>query len=129
MNKTLIRLVVLLLVGAALIAGVLYFKGHQKDAAADRLLDEVLADLSAVEADDAGHAYIEGLARRFHDESARQAFNSGGDLTGGTFDVNQYQRLLVDRMAAQARSDGSTHIAEKLETYKQNATLELIDPG
>jgi hypothetical protein len=128
LNKTLIRLVLLVIVGAAAIAGVLVFKGQQKQSAGTRLLDEALADMGSIEVDDAGRAYLEGLARRFHDEAAKQAFESDGQLTGGTYDVNRYQRVLVDRMAAHARSDGSTHIAEKLEEFKQNAKLELGAP-
>ena len=53
----------------------------------------------------------------------------GGALTGGTNDVNRYQLLLVNRIAAHARSDGSTHISLKLEAFKARAPLELNDPA
>lgn len=128
MNKVVIRVVLLLLVGAGAVAGAYFYKVGQTEAVGARLLDEALADLAAVEVDGPGRAYIEGLARRYHAEAAARAFNSGGELTGGTYDANVYQRVLIDSIIAHARRDGATAVADALEAFKSNARLELLDP-
>ena len=128
MNKPLLRIVVMLVVGAAAAGGIYAYKLRQKEAAAARLLDEALGDLAAVEVDAAGHAYIDGLARRYHEEAAAGAFDARR-VTGGRFDVNRYQLLLVDAIAAHARRDSAENIADKLEAFKLTARLELVEPA
>lgn len=128
MKSVAVRLVCLVLLGAGMVAGVLVYKQNEKAGKGEELLAEFIGELAAVEADAAGHGYIEGLARRFHEESYRRAFNSGGELTGGTIDVNRYQRESLDAMIAQAKKDGSTHIAEALGSFGEGAVLELGDP-
>src|SRR5690606_19429576 len=118
MNKVVIRVVVLLLVGAGALVGAYFYKVGQTEAAGAKLLDEALAGLAAVEVDGEGRAYIEGLARRYHAEAAAKAFDSGGELTGGTYDVNRYQLVLIDSIIAHARRDGADAVADALEAFK-----------
>jgi hypothetical protein len=128
MRKTLIRVLVVLVAGAAAAGAAVAYKQSKKSQHERAMLAELLTDLGVVEADDAGRAYMEGLARAAHDGAVERSFTSGG-LTGGTYDVNAYQRTAVDWMIAQARTDGSGHIAEALEVFKtRSARLELVEP-
>jgi hypothetical protein len=124
----LVRLMVLLVVGAGLAAGAYYFKASQKKEMGQALLQEFLTQLEGAALDVPSRAYVESLARRFHKDSYERAFVTRDGSTGGTVNVNAYQRALIDRIIAQAGSDGSTHVAAALEKFKaESAHGEGLD--
>jgi hypothetical protein len=128
-NKPLIRLAVLLTVSLVGVFAAVAFKSAQRAQRAQALLDEFILDLKDLQTDEAGLAYAEGLARAAHETAVAKAFRPSG-LTGGTFDVNVYQRTAVDWMIARARADGSTHVAEALEEFRDaGSRLDLSVPA
>lgn len=129
MKKMLIRLIVLLIVGAAGVGAAIAYKQAAKTAREKALLEELFLDLTSLDLDERGRAYVNGLAEAAHEGAIAKAFIPGGFMSG-TYDVNVYQRAAVDSMLARARADGSTHIAEALEAFKlTESRLDLLAPA
>lgn len=124
MNRTLIRVAAILVFGAAAAAGVFAYRTVERSRHEAAYLAELLADLSRIDAGGADRAEIERLAREAHAEAIGRAFTPSG-LTGGVYDVNLYQRTAVDLMIARARESGRRDLADKLESFKHEATLDL----
>jgi hypothetical protein len=114
------RVAALLVLGAVAIGGVLIYKQNERAKLGRDLLAEFVQDVSAVEMDAKSHEYVETLAKRFHTEVYEAAFASHEGLTGGRVNVNAYQKGMADRIAAQARADGSEHVAKAMEAFKKN---------
>jgi hypothetical protein len=128
MNKTAIRTLVILAIGAALAVGAVAYKSRQKSDLGTRLLAEVRADLGAIEVDTRSRAYIDALAARYHDDAYTASFGPDAPQIGGTTDVNAYQRALLTAMIGHAKGDGSQDIALALEKFMAAATkLDLTD--
>lgn len=129
MKKLLIRAAILLIVCAGGIAGAVAYKRAEKASKEEALLQELFVDLTTLDLDEPGRAYVNGLAEAAHADAIAAAFIPGG-LMGGTYDVNVYQRTSVDRMIARARADGSTHVAEELEKFRNSGSrLDLFVPA
>jgi uncharacterized membrane protein YebE (DUF533 family) len=129
-NKAVVRVAGILVIGGLLVAGAVLYQASRKDALGEALLREFKDSLAAVEMDPPMREYAEGLAHQFHREAYRASFGNDAPTLGGTTDVNKYQRSLLDSMIAQARSDGQMDLADALEEFKKTSSaLDLSGGG
>jgi hypothetical protein len=126
MRKVALRLLVLVIVGAALAVGILAYKANQRAALGRQFLQEFKADLSRAPLDAQGRSYVEGLADLYHQQAFEESFGPDAPTIGGTASANLYQRQLVQLILGQASKDGSTAVVKAMEEYrKTESTLDL----
>lgn len=117
--KILIRVVVLLIAGGAIVAGAVLYKAGQKSDLGDQM--RVEAEAAVLEAvDPAAREYVSGLVAWAHPEAYDAAFTPEG-LTGGTADQRTYQARLLDLIIQRAQQDGQDSIAAALADWRAAA--------
>lgn len=126
MNKTAVRVVILLLVGGALALGVLYLQSQRREELGRSLLREFKDDLARMKLDQPTMDYLDGLADQFHSGAYEHSFGPDAPALGGTTDVTAYQKSLLAAMIAQAAHDGRKDLVSALEDFRTTgSTLDL----
>lgn len=120
-TKILIRVVVLLAVGAAVVVAAVAYKASQKE----DLGQEIRADVEALvlpAVDPSSHDYVKGLIDWAHPQAYEAAFTREG-LTGGTADARTYQAQILQLIIERAREDGQEQTVEELTILKETSGL------
>lgn len=130
MNKAVVRVVVMFIVGAVLALAAVVYQSHRKAQLGRTLLLEFKDGLGRLALDAGERTHAEALAEQFHADAYARSFGPDAPSLGGTTDVNAYQRSLLSSMFAQATRDGREGLAIALGEFKNTGTeLDLRDTG
>lgn len=116
-SKMLIRVILILVAGAAVVAAAVLFKMGERDDFGEVMRDEATA-LVLPAVDPGSQEYVRGLIEWAHPAAYEGAFTEREGLTGGTVDTREYQTRLLEAVIERARADGQTGTAEALEQLK-----------
>lgn len=116
-SKMLIRVVLILVAGAAVVAAAVMYKMGEKEDFGEEMREEAAA-LVLPAVDPASQEYVRGLIEWAHPTAYEGAFTEREGLTGGTVDTREYQKRLLEAIIERARADGQTGTVEALEKVK-----------
>jgi hypothetical protein len=126
MSKTAVRVVMILVVGAALALGAVAYQDHRRQELGRTLLSEFKDALAQFRLDPQAREYAGALADQFHADAYAQSFGADAPAMGGTTNVNAYQQSLLSAMIAQASRDGRKDLADALDEFRNaGSTLDL----
>lgn len=111
------RLLILVLVGAVVVGGALFYKHQKKMVKAEQLRTEAIAYISQADiykASPENAEYLKGLAASAH-PAATQEF--GGGLFATVLDEKDYYTGLLNEMIRHAKADGKPEVARSLRDF------------
>jgi hypothetical protein len=130
-NKTrsmLIRLIVILVVGAVFLAGASFYKAFQKATLEHELLDEMCGLVHGDNELNRSYNAVLDMMFEVHPEAFKGSFEPSGWMKmGGTANVNRYQSLMVGMMIERSRSDGRDDLADALASFRDREQITPID--
>ncbi len=128
MNKGLLRVVVILLIGAVGVGLALGFKASQArqlEARTQILAQAIVASMPSYAAN---APYLDGLLAAAHPTAWEETFEREM-LTGGTVNVSGYQRSVLGQVSARLKADGQAKLDRELGLAVLRAGIGEADAG